>query len=380
MLVNRGTMKWTMRWMRRSVLFLGMAAGALGFLGCNEDALKPQAQDAGPGVSGLSPEQAAMVLAKVGDKTITLGDFAQTLERMDQFDRLRYQTKERRRELLNELIDAELLALEAKKRGLDKQPEAQDAVRQILRDALLATLRTKMVAPMEIPAADVRAYYEKNQERFSEPERRRVAVIVLNSKAEAEKVHKAALKIKNATEWGDLFYKHSLTAPKTRPANAPLELAGDLGIVGAPDDPKGKNAQVPEPVRAAVFHIENVGSVGSEIIAHENKFYVLRMNGKTAAHHRSLSEADRTIRVALFQERAQQMERELEEDLRKKFSVVIDDQALASVKLPPAVEKLEKMDALSGATRPWLDGAGDAGAGSPEAGAGEPADISDAGP
>lgn len=375
MLVNRRLM---MPKMRKTLLVFTLAAGALSLMGCNEDALKPQAKDAGEGVSGLSPEQAAMVLAKVGDKTITLGDFAQTLERMDQFDRLRYQTKERRRELLNELIDAELLAIEAKKRGLDRRPEAEDAVRQILRDALLSTLRTKMVAPMEIPAAEVRAYYDKNQDRFSEPERRRVAVIVLGSKADAEKVHKAALKIKNATEWGDLFYKHSLTAPKTRPANAPLELAGDLGIVGSPDDPKGKNPQVPEPVRAAVFQVENVGSVGAEIVAHENRFYVLRMNGKTAAHHRSLAEADRTIRIALFQERAQQMERELEEELRKKFSVVIDEQALSKVKLPPAVEKLDKMDGLSGASRPWLDSAGNADAGSPDAG--NPADMSDAGP
>lgn len=367
MLVNRGSMNGTMR-----LCLFALAVNALCAAGCNEDALKPQAQDAGPSESGLTPEQAAMVLAKVGDKTITLGDFAQTLERMDPFDRLRYQTKERRRELLSELIDAELLAQEAKKRGLDQKPEARDATRQILRDALLATLRSKMVAPMEIPAADVRAFYEKNQPMFNEPERRRVAVIVMSNKAEAEKVHKAALKLKNASEWGDLFYKHSLTAPKTRPPNAPLELAGDLGLVGAMDDPKGRNPAVPEPVREAVFQIENVGSVGAEILAHEGKFYIVRMNGKTAAHHRSLSEADRTIRIALFQERAQQMERELEEELRKKYSVVIDERALSGVKLPPGIEKL---DAMSGASRPWLDNAGAA-----DAGAGNPAEASDAGP
>ena len=54
----------------------------------------------------LSPEQATRTLAKVGDRVITLGDFAATLERMDQFDRLRYQTKERRKELLDEIIAA----------------------------------------------------------------------------------------------------------------------------------------------------------------------------------------------------------------------------------------------------------------------------------
>jgi hypothetical protein len=328
----------------RYACLLGLLAFAAA---CNEDALKQPASDAGPPVAGLTPEQSSRVLAKVGDKAITLGDFAQTLERMDQFDRLRYQTKERRRELLNDMIDAELLAIEAKRRGLDKRPEAEDAVRQILRDAILAQARAVLPAPAEIPASEVRAYYEANANRFSEPERRRVAVIVMDKKQDAEKVHKAALTIKNATEWGDLFYKHSLTAPKTRGQNAPLELAGDLGIVGPPTDDKGSNPKVPEAVRAAVFRVANVGSVSEELISEGGRYYIVRMNGITAAHHRSLAEADRSIRIALLQEKMAKIERELEEELRKKFPVEIDDRALASVKLPAA---LEKMDVASGAS------------------------------
>jgi peptidyl-prolyl cis-trans isomerase C len=296
---------------------------------------------------GLTPEQAGRVLAKVGDKTITLGDFAQTLERMDQFDRLRYQTKERRRELLQEIIDVELLALEAKRRGLDKQPEAEDAIRQVLRDALLAQARVALPSPAEIPASEVRAYYEANQARFSEPERRRVAAIVMDDKKEAEKVLKAAQKVKNATEWGELFYKHSQTAPKTRGPNAPVDLAGDLGIVGPMDDAKGANPKVPDPVRAAVFKIGNVGSVAAEVVSEGGKHYIVRMNGITAAHHRTLAEADRTIRIALIQDKMQKIERDLEADLRKKFPVEIDDRALAGVKMP---EGLDKIDQTTGAT------------------------------
>jgi hypothetical protein len=312
-----------------------------GAAGCDEEPLKPRSTEVGSSVGGLTPEQAGRVLAKVGDRTITLGEFAQTLERMDQFDRLRYQTKERRRELLNEIVDAELLAMEARRRGLDKLPEAEDAVRQILRDAILAQARAALPAPTEIPAAEVRAYYESHIDRFSEPERRRVAAIALDTKADAEKVLKAAAKIKNATEWGDLFYQHSVTAPKTRPPNAPLESAGDLGIVGPPDDKRGGNPKVPEAIRAAVFRIASVGSVGSEIVRDGNRYYVIRMNGLTAPHHRSLAEADRTIRIALLQEKLQKIERDLEEGLRKKFPVEINEKALAGVKLPPAIEKMD---------------------------------------
>jgi len=142
------------------LLGCGAIVWTIGLVGCNDHAIAPPPPEAGAGATpaaGLSPEQAARVVAKIGDRTITLGDYAATLERMDQFDRLRYQTKERRRELLDEIISVELLAAEARRLGLDKQPETQDAIRQILRDAMVAKARKGLPAPGEIPTSEVSA-------------------------------------------------------------------------------------------------------------------------------------------------------------------------------------------------------------------------------
>src|SRR5580692_6323338 len=76
-------------------------------------------------IGTLTPEQAAQVLARVGDRTITLGDFEAALEHMDQFDRMRYQAPERRKELLAEMIDVMLLADEAREKGYDRDPVTQ---------------------------------------------------------------------------------------------------------------------------------------------------------------------------------------------------------------------------------------------------------------
>src|SRR3982751_6687354 len=56
----------------------------------------------------LTPELARQVLVKVGDREITLGEYAETLERMDPFERLRYQSPDRRKLLLNEILQVEL--------------------------------------------------------------------------------------------------------------------------------------------------------------------------------------------------------------------------------------------------------------------------------
>ena len=323
----------------KALFFVLPALAAILASGCNDAAVDNAATTAGTAdpVGGLTPAQAGKVVAKVGDRVLTLGDFARTLERMDPFDRLRFQTKERRRELLTDMIDVELLAQEAKRRGIDKRPEVEDALRQLYRDALLQKMRDGLPQPAAIKAEDVKAYYDANADKYSEPERRRVSAIVMTSKAEAEKVLKLAQKVKDAKEWGELFAKNSITAPKTKGPNDPADLAGDLGIVGPPDDPKGGNVKVPDAVRALAFKMAAANTVADAVVEADGKFYVVRLANITAGHKRTLQEADRSIRIAILQDKLADMEKRLDEELRAKFQVQIDDAALAQVKLPGAL-------------------------------------------
>jgi peptidyl-prolyl cis-trans isomerase C len=280
---------------------------------------------------GLTEEQAARVLVRVGEETITLGDYAAALDRMDPFDRLRYQSPEKRRELLKEMIDLELLAVEAKRRGLDQRPEAQEAARQVLRDALLSEVHRSLPAPASIPIDEVRAYYEEHREEYREPERRRVSVIALDDEAKAKSALEEAVKSPDATTWGTLVKERSLFAASEKTSKLPLDLAGDLGIVGPPADAKGANPKVPQPVREAVFAIAEVGGVHPELVRHEGKLYVVRLAGKTAAHERSVEEADRQIRVELLKRKQAELETKLEAELRAKYKVEIDEAALGRV-------------------------------------------------
>lgn len=285
--------------------------------------------------SGITPELAARVLAKVGQREITLGEFAATLERMDPFERLRYQSADRRKQLLDELIDLELLAEEARRRGLTDAPETQERVRQMLRDELLADVRSRLPAPGELPEQDVRRYYEEHRDEFREPERRRVAHIALQSEALAKQVLERALAAKPA-QWGELVAQHARDPAHEPGPSVPPELAGDLGIVGPPGHPRGDNPRVPEALRAAVFEIDELGGVLPRVVRDGSAFHIVRMTGKTEARDRSYSEAERSIRVALVQERVRAREAELENELRSKYPVTIDEAQLAKVPLPQA--------------------------------------------
>lgn len=340
---------------RRCRWLSGLVAG-VAVVGALSGCRKKTAPDNAPSASAsaavterrtLTPEQAQQVLARVGDRTITLGEYVAALERMDTFEQLRYQSVERRRLLLNEMIELELLAQEAQRRGLDKLPETQERLRQMLRDELLRDLRQKAPSPTEIPQAEVRQYYEDHRADFNEPERRRVAHIALPTEALAREVLAKAQKalaqpapdreesrpLANK-EWGKLVATYSVEKPSRALGTIPPDLAGDLGIVGPPGHPRGENPRVPEALRSAVFRIEKDGGLLPEVISSGGKYHVVRMTGRTEARQRRFEEAERTIRVALVQKIIAWREAELEKELRAKYPVTINREALSQARTP----------------------------------------------
>lgn len=279
----------------------------------------------------LTDKQAAQVLARVGERTITLGDYTAALEHMDQFDRLRYQSPERRKELLDEMITVELLAQEATEKGYDKEPLAQQELRAVLRDAMLAEARKNTPSPADIPESEVRAWFEAHKADYKDPERRRLSAIVVNTAAAGAEVLAQAKKADGAAGFGELVRSKSLDAQAR--ANVPVDLAGDMGIVSPPGDARGENPRVPNEVREAAYGIAEVGGIADQVVAAGGKFWVVRLTQKLAPHERAYEEAERTIRVKLAQDKLRAKEDELIASLKQSVKVEIDEAALATVKV-----------------------------------------------
>jgi hypothetical protein len=260
------------------------------------------------------------------------------LERMDPFDRLRYQTPERRKLLLDEMIEVELLAREAERQGLDESPETQAYLSQLMREEALRQLRDGQPRPEEIPAPEVRAYYDAHLADFADPERRRVAVIALATEQAALEVL-GRLGDSDARRWGEIARERSLLPkpPKGTPeaARPPLELEGDLGLTSDTGEARGQNSDIPPAVRDAVFRVQEPGGIWDEPVASDGRYYVVRLVSKSAARTRTFEEAETVIRVKLAEQRVKQAEAALVEQLRKRYPVRIDEAAVAKIPLPP---------------------------------------------
>jgi parvulin-like peptidyl-prolyl isomerase len=314
-----------------AMLLLGTAgSGIAGCKSCNEHALEVQAADAGTG--SLTPEQAAKVLVRIDDQTITLGDFAAALAHMDPLDRLRYQAPARRRELLNDMINLRLLAKEAHDKGYDQDPTALEAEREVLRNAMLAEARKGALTADQIPAADVHDYFEAHRAEYKDPERRRVSVIVLNDEATAKQVLEQVKKAgPSPTAFGELVRAKSVD-PEAK-NNVPVDLVGDLGIVSPPGDPRGDNPKIKPEVRAALFQIPAIGEVAPAVVPAGGQFYIVKMTQRLDPHDRPFAEAERTIRVKLSEDAVQRQQDALLAELKTKFPVTIDEAALATVRV-----------------------------------------------
>jgi hypothetical protein len=317
------------------VLVSALALASVAGVGSSSSGCKCERSRApGPASSGsagaLDPELAAKVLARVGDREITLGDYAAALERMDRFERLRYQTPERREKLLEEMVNSELLAAEARRRGLDRDPAVRARIRQALRDELLDEMGRAAPGPEGVPDKAVRAYYDQHRADFATPERRRLSAIVTRERATAEQALQQA-RGGDAETWGRLVEKYS--TEKQRDAGD-AGLRGDLGFVTAARTGTVEPPTVPDEVRAAGFRIEGQGEVFGEVVEANGKYYVVRMVTKNEAGHRTFADAERSIRVTLAQRELREAEKRLEAELRKKHPVEVDEAALAEVQVP----------------------------------------------
>ena len=96
--------------------------------------------DSVEGVKGKTDLNQGKAIATIGDTVITEGEFKARLMRQSPFARARYNTKEKKVQFLNNMVRFELLAQEAKRRGLDQDPDVQDTMKKVMVQKLIRSL------------------------------------------------------------------------------------------------------------------------------------------------------------------------------------------------------------------------------------------------
>ncbi len=117
------------------------------------------------------------VLARVGDRQITVDDFRSEVERRIKARR----TLPDKETLLQEMVEYEALAQRARKSGLLEDPQVQREINNLLIGKLQDRDLATRLAALEVSERDVQAEYEKNLAKYTRPAKVRLALLFLEA-------------------------------------------------------------------------------------------------------------------------------------------------------------------------------------------------------
>ncbi len=301
---------------RKSALILAIAV-ALG--GCSKQDEDASAPDEEWPKHGLTEAQANEVLVTIGERTITVGEFADRLASQSPYLQARFESPERRREFLDNLVRFELLVYEAKRRGYADQPEIQRARRTAMTQQLIKKEVDTKVKLAEITDEEIQAVYDAKPHEFDRPAQVRASSILIKNRAEAEKVLAEARKL-------DIQQFRKLARDKSED-QASRRDGGDLQFFSADAE------NIPKAVRDAAFTLNRVGDVFPNVIKTVEGYHILMLTGKRAALKRTYEQAKRAIRHKLAREKKDAAMEALLERLRKDIEIEVDYDALANVRV-----------------------------------------------
>ncbi len=279
--------------------------------------------------SPADTQRRAQLVARVGDTTITVGQFEDLLNEAPAPVRAAYRAPERQREFLENMIGTLLLAQEARRRGVDRQPDVSSAIRRILSQRVQQIEVLDSIRADQISDADVRAYYQAHVEDFQQPEFRRATMIVLTDRASADAVAVLARAAR-----GDMRRVQTLVRERSVDART-REHEGDLFYFRREGGGTGDQAVDPA-VAAAAFALQREMEVTPPVATRDGRFALAVLTGIRPALNRALDEpgVSASIRGRLVRERRERREREFIEGLRARANPEIHEERVEQVRWP----------------------------------------------
>jgi peptidyl-prolyl cis-trans isomerase C len=288
------------------------------------------ATDAGP--SPAEAARRAQAVARVGDQAITVGEFEDMLNEAPGPVRQRYLNPTERRAYLEHLVTTYLLAAEARRQGLDRNPEVSASVRRILSQRLEQRAVLEAVTPESVPQSEVAAYYQAHLADYQQPEFRRATVIITADRETAARVvtdvRAARGDLRRVRE---LVRQHSVDEPSKAHE-------GDVFYFQRSGAPTGDGQALDAALASAVFGLAREMDVTPQPVAlANNRFGVAVLTGTRPALRREVTDPGvvATIRGFLVRDRRAQRTAALLQQARDRLHPEVHEDRLGLINLPP---------------------------------------------
>ncbi len=274
---------------------------------------------------------------------ITTDEFKARLDEQSPFIRARYTTLERKKEFLDNLIRQEVLAAEAEREGLDKDPEVRNTLRKIMVQKLVQKRFAPDTAATDVPEADLAKYYEDHKGEYVRPRRVRVHAVVFNAApGTPERAKKVALAKKTLQKLRADEKKNPMAF-----AQAVSELSEDLASKQLAGDLQFRSQEELEkayskPLADAAFGLKP-GEL-SNVVETPTGVFILKFTGEQPELNRTLDQVKPQIAAKLSRDRKTKEFDGWLKSLRENAKITVDEKALESIQVAAA----QPMPAMGG--------------------------------
>jgi parvulin-like peptidyl-prolyl isomerase len=261
----------------------------------------------------------AVVLAKIGRLEITENDLLERLNKLPEKQKVAYEAKTGKKELLQEMVRLEVFYLEAIENRLNRKPVYKEKIERISKGILAsAFVREYILSIDDISEKDAERFYKNNKEQYIEPEKINISSIFFQVnekhplKTAQEKVNKTLTRVQEGESFALLSEQIS---ENSSPIKQDYFSRGRL-------DPAIENQ---------VFDLK-VGEI-SKAMQVEDGLILFKMNDKTPAKQLSFQEVQDKIVETLKEEKIKDAFYATEQHLYKKYQVSFNDAEKTQAKM-----------------------------------------------
>lgn len=247
------------------------------------------------------------VLATVGGKEITKEDLNLALMHAPKDQAMQLNTFAGKKYLLNEMIIQEMLYLDAKEKGLNKDETYLKELEAVQESLLKQYAIKKLLADVKVDGNEAKEYYEANPNQFVKGESTRAKHILVKEEEQAQTIYN---ELKEGKSFEEAAKEYSQCPSK--------EKGGDLGYFE-------KGRMVPE-FEEAAFALE-IGTV-SEPVKTQFGYHIIKVEDKKPSSVIAFEEVEKQIEDYLLREKQNQKFREYTDVLRNKYEITANEELL----------------------------------------------------
>ncbi len=288
-------------------------------------------------LAACKSEHKGPVVATVGNESITADDLKRRLDETSPFLRARYNTLDRKKEFLENMIRNELLAQEAQRQGFDKSPAVKEQAKRAMIQELIKKQLDERLSGADIADGELKKFYDAHLDDFVKPERARVFHILFaakdaKEKAAAKKHAAELLKDIEAREKKGEVNAFQTAAIKESKDQLSAPMGGDLRFLSRDELAKAYNPQLAD----AAFELKNPGDKAGPLETPAG-VELVKLQVKTVALNRSFEDSKESIRGRMARERRSREYDDWMKKLRENAKVSINDAELDKVQVESAL-------------------------------------------